>query len=259
MIENISSGIWMVGGGSGTGVAPVCSDENDCNVYLIATGDSVLLIDSGSRAGRPLIEENIRQTGFQPEQITDLLLSHSHYDHTETALEWQSLYDPGIHMSAVAAEYLDKGDHRLVGYQIVGPEYAFELFRVDHSIEDGEVFNIGIFDIEAYAMPGHTPDSMIFETNVEGQRVWICGDITFGKDTTGEFGCIGWLNMLWQSNLEVYRASLERMLGMVQPNFLLPGHGNIVSGEENIRQTVQASLATVAELMDNPHRRHFGL
>jgi len=108
-------------------------------------------------------------------------------------------------------------------------------------------------------MPGHTPDSMILQTDVEGQRIWVCGDILFGKDITGELGCIGWLNILWLSDLEAYRASLERMLDMAQPDVLLPGHGNAICGADNIGQAVRASLATVMQLIGNPHRRHFAL
>ncbi|MBT6145218.1 MAG: MBL fold metallo-hydrolase [Gemmatimonadetes bacterium] len=260
MIEELTAGVWKVGGGSWLGVAQACSSEDDCNVYLIAAGDALLLIDTGRRAGKAMIEANIREAGFRPESLTNLLLSHSHFDHSDAASAWQSNYDVAVHLNRTGTEYLERGDHRLVGYQILTePGYEFQQFRVDHRIDDAEVFDVGDLTIEARAMAGHTPDSMVFETTVRGHRLWICGDTTFAKDCTGEWGCIGWQNILWESDLEVYRASLERMLDMSPPDLLLPGHGNTVSGEETIRRAVEASHATVVEMMANPHRRHFGL
>ena len=162
-------------------------------------------------------------------------------------------------MSNIGAEYLKKDNHRLIGYQMLGPDYTFNSFKPDHLIKDREVFDIGSIRIRSYSMPGHTPDSMIFETDIKEKKIWVCGDITFGIDRrTDKLGCIGWLNMLWESNLEIYKNSLEKMLGFSQPDILLPGHGYAIKGKDNIKKAIEASLQTIESIMNDPNSRHFG-
>lgn len=259
MIKEITEDLWKIGGGSWNDTSPIFSDESDCNVYLIATTESLILIDSGSKVGKPIIEKNIKEAGFNPGDITDILLSHSHFDHCDSLSKWLNDYNPNLHMSDIGAEYLKKGDYRLVGYQIFGPDYIFDSFESDHKVKDGESFNIGSIKIKGYSMPGHTPDSMIFVAIIKEKKIWICGDITFGKDKrTGKLGCIGWLNMLWESHLKSYKNSLEKMLRMNIQDFLLPGHGCIISGKNNIKKAIEASLQTVKSIMNDPNSKHFG-
>jgi len=264
MIKKISKNIWIIGGGTWYGTAPAYSEETDCNVYLIKAGSNLLLIDSGSRQGKLVIEKNMEEAGFKPEDITDILLTHSHYDHCDSLSRWQSQGNSNLHMSDIGAEYIKKGDHRLISYQIVNPDdfpdYVFSPFKVDHQIKDGETFGIDSLKIKAYAMPGHTPDSMIFETKIEEEKIWISGDIVFGKDKrTGKLGCIGWVNILWQSDLTAYKNSLEKMLSFPTPDVLLPGHGFTVASKNNIRKVMEASLQTVESMLKDPNTRHTGL
>jgi glyoxylase-like metal-dependent hydrolase (beta-lactamase superfamily II) len=53
--------------------------------FLIITSKDVLLLDTGlgfnNKAGSLQIHENIRAAGYQPEQVTKVLLSHLHKDH----------------------------------------------------------------------------------------------------------------------------------------------------------------------------------
>ena len=259
MMKKITEDLWKVGGGSWNNTSPVFSDENDCNVYLISTTERLILIDSGSKAGKPIIEKNIKEAGFNPEDISDVLLSHSHWDHCDSLSKWLDDYSPTLHMSDIGSIYFKNGDYRLVGYQIFSPDYRFDSFESDHQIKDGEFFNIGSIKIKGYSMPGHTPDSMVFAVTIKGTKIWICGDITFGMDKrTGKLGCIGWLNMLWESNLKSYKNSLEKMLRMDIPDFLLPGHGYVVSGKNNIKRTIEASLQTIKSILNDPNSRHFG-
>jgi len=260
MINKIAKNIWKIGGGTWNNTSPACSSEDDCNVYLIKAENSLLLVDSGRKKGKPVIEKNLQEAGFKPEEITDILLTHSHFDHCDCISKWQSESSSNLHMSDIGAEYIKNCDHRLIGYQIEGPDYVFDPFKIDHQIKDSETFSIGSLMIKAYAMPGHTPDSMIFETDIEGEKIWISGDIVFGKGkTTGELGAIGWLNILWQSDLRVYKDSFEKMLGLPLPDILLPGHGFTVAGKDYIKKVLEASLQTVETMLKDPNIRHTGL
>ncbi|MBT3272486.1 MAG: MBL fold metallo-hydrolase [Spirochaetales bacterium] len=258
MVEHIIHGVHKVGGGSWFGAVPVCSDEGDCNVYLIEAGDRLLLIDSGRLAGIDAIRGNIVEAGFTPEQVTDLLLTHSHFDHSDTTAKWQAEHGLTVHMSSIGAEYLRVGDHRLVGYHIVDG-FSFQPFQVDHSINPESQFTVGSLQLKAHVCPGHTPDSMVFAFEISGMQVWVCGDITFGRNHKGQLGHIGLQNMLWKSNLRNYEDSLVRMLGMEIPEVLLPGHGAAVIGVKEVTEVITASLDTVREMLGFKHLVHFDI
>ena len=53
--------------------------------FLVITSKDVLLLDTGlgfnNKDGKLQIHENIRAAGYQPEQVTKVLLSHLHKDH----------------------------------------------------------------------------------------------------------------------------------------------------------------------------------
>jgi N-acyl homoserine lactone hydrolase len=50
-------------------------------VALLRGHGRVALIDTGSFGMRSLLIERLAQRGFAPTDVTDLLLTHSHYDH----------------------------------------------------------------------------------------------------------------------------------------------------------------------------------
>ena len=59
--------------------------EGSINAFLINTGTRLVLIDSGAGtlygACCGHLKENLRASGYQPEQIDDVLLTHLHADH----------------------------------------------------------------------------------------------------------------------------------------------------------------------------------
>ena len=145
----------------------------------------------------------------------------------------------------------------MIGYQIAGPGYVFEPFRVDHACEDAQTFDIGSSRITSLHLPGHTPDSTLFVVEYEGKRVGFCGDITFSPPP-GSQGEIGWLSLLWLSDLSLYQHSLERFLD-VDLDILLPGHGQPLAGKPAIRRTLELSLESVKRLRASPDTHHFGI
>jgi glyoxylase-like metal-dependent hydrolase (beta-lactamase superfamily II) len=51
-------------------------------VSLVVSGDSLVVIDPGMVASTSVILDPIHDLGFQEEQVTDVILSHHHPDHT---------------------------------------------------------------------------------------------------------------------------------------------------------------------------------
>jgi len=247
MIEEKLAGLCRVGG-HGWGVTTTISGSGDSNVYLLRLDGAIVLIDCGTLEGFPFIERNIREAGVRPEELTDLILTHSHYDHTQAVSEWQARYDLRTHLNAIGTQFLERGDHRLVGYEVEGPDYVFKPFRVDHAIEDGATFHVGSTLFTSHFMPGHTPDSTLLTFDFQGRRIGISGDITFGPSPHGV--TIGWMQELWLSDAAAYRKSLQRLLELPL-DLLLPGHGHTIVGQEAIHKAASASLHTVECLLHN--------
>jgi metallo-beta-lactamase class B len=251
-------GIWRVGGGSWGGTTRALSHEEDGNVYLLELDGALALVDAGTRAGRAAVERNIRAVGFDSGDLTDLLLTHSHWDHTQAAARWQAQCSPRTRLSAVGAGFLGRGDHRLVGYQVHGPSYRFDPFRVDSAVADGEQFSLGRVAVAARNLPGHSPDSTLFSFEQGGERIAVSGDVVFGPRPGGEL-VLGQLCSLWLSNLDRYVDSLRLLAGLAIDR-ILPGHGDAIHGRRQVQEAVLGTLAIAESLaQDRRVRANLGV
>jgi len=255
----IADGLWRVGGGSWNGRSAPLSAEADGNVYFVELPEARVLVDCGTVAGLPLIRGNLSRLGVELRDVTDVLLTHSHWDHTEAASPMQAdAPSMRTHLNTVGHAFLERGDHRLVGHYIAPPPYAYQTFRVDHSVFDDETFELGTTMVTAHHLPGHTPDSTLYTLEHEGTVIGFCGDIAF-EPRPDEGPILGQLCTLWLSNLDRYTTSLERMLG-IDIDVLLPGHGNPVRGRSDVRSAIEQTLVLAGELArDSRLRENLGV
>ncbi len=166
-------------------------DEFDPNVryrgsmqnYLIDTGDEVILVDTGFPAEMPVempdekslgfagvktsdYMEAFSALGYRPEQVTKILLTHKHNDHSG---ELRSFPNAQIYVNAdeMGVEEL-KDIHNLVPVKFEdGPYYNFPACR---KIRDG------IYFIKA---KGHTNGNSIVIVENDGLFYMLHGDITY--------------------------------------------------------------------------------
>lgn len=73
-VQEVGAGVWHV-------------RASHTNFVLVRDGGSVTLIDTGYPGDRQLLEHAIRQAGGHPADLSALLLTHAHVDHTGSA-EW---------------------------------------------------------------------------------------------------------------------------------------------------------------------------
>lgn len=256
--EELLPGLWRVGGGTWNGTVAALSFEDDANVYVLRGPAGVALVDCGHLAGKAAIEANVRAAGVEPAQLDELLLTHSHWDHTQAARAWQSEHGLRTHLNACGAEYLARGDLRLVGTPLHGPGFPFDPFAIDHAVADGERFELAGIALQAHWLPGHTPDSTAYVFERDGGRVGVTGDVAFGPKGGG-LHALGFLCALWLSNIDDYVASLRR-LAALQLDLLLPGHGAPVAGRDAVRAAVDAARATAEAYAADPSLRdNFGV
>ena len=151
--------------------------------YLIDTGNEVILVDTGLPAGTPeeVPDENslaftgkdictymeaFASLGYKPEQVTKILLTHRHADHSG---ELKSFPNAKIYVNAdeVSADEL-KGLNNIVPVRFTDGAY--------YNFPDSQKIMDGIYMIKA---KGHTNGNSIIIVELDGLFYMIHGDITY--------------------------------------------------------------------------------
>jgi N-acyl homoserine lactone hydrolase len=139
------------------------------SVTLVRHGTGLLLVDTGSFGMRSLLAERLTERGVNPGAVTDILLTHAHYDHAANYLLF-----PSATIWISAAE-LDWAADRPPGFDPLPELYAADLARNSRTRRitgDGEFLN----GVEAFSTPGHTPGSLVYRVTGAERTVLFSGD-----------------------------------------------------------------------------------
>lgn len=140
-------------------------------VYLIDTGDGLLLIDTAMAHTVYLTLEGIREMGFNPRDIRWILLTHAHYDHCGGAAMIANYTGAKIYMGAEDMFFLDERRDL-----IMAGGNCFQPFEVAENYRDGAPLRFGTVCITPKHCPGHTPGSYSFFFDMqESGRSYRCG------------------------------------------------------------------------------------
>jgi glyoxylase-like metal-dependent hydrolase (beta-lactamase superfamily II) len=163
--------------------------QGSINAFLINTGAKLVLIDSGAGVlygdccGKLIA--NLRASGYQPEDVDEVLLTHLHKDHvggivTNGAMTFPNAVvrtsqaeadywlDPANRSTAPAflSSFFDAAAASVAPYVAAG---RFKPFKGnDAVIEPG---------IRALVVPGHTPGHSAYVVESASQRLVVWGDI----------------------------------------------------------------------------------
>lgn len=125
---------------------------------LITTPHGLVLIDGDLPESASRIEANIKTLGFRVSDIHWILNSHAHSDHAGGIAELQHDSGAQVLASASGAYAMEHG-----GVDPEDPQFglstAYSPVHSVRTVKDGEVVNLGGFEITAHATPGHTPGS----------------------------------------------------------------------------------------------------
>lgn len=129
------------------------------SAVLIDTGEGLILIDGALAQSAPLIDDNIRQLGFETTDIRIILNSHAHYDHAGGVNALQSYTGARVLASEASRTALSQGnlepDDPQFGF---GPEHnGFPAVAGVEVIEDRGAVRLGNTTLTLYHTPGHTP------------------------------------------------------------------------------------------------------
>ncbi|MPZ95373.1 MAG: MBL fold metallo-hydrolase [Propionibacteriales bacterium] len=193
-----------------------------------AEGRSVV-IDPG-----PLHDAHLRRVADRAGDVSAVLLTHGHRDHSEGA-RW-------------FAEYVGCGVRALDPAHVLG----------DEGLSDGDVISVEGLEIRVVGTPGHTADSLSFV--VPEDRAVLTGDTVLGRGTTVVAHPDGKLGAYLDS-----LGRLHRLAEAQQVDTVWPGHGPVIDDAlaildhylahraerlEQVRAAVAAGATTPREVVE---------
>jgi N-acyl homoserine lactone hydrolase len=138
-------------------------------VVLLRAHARTALIDAGSFGMRTMLLKRLKDRGLQPADVTDLLLTHSHHDHS---VNWILFSHARI---VIGAQELAWSLDEPWGETPVPELYVRELntWRTLSTAQEGEEVFPGI---TAHLAPGHTPGCLVFLLRTVERDVIFTGD-----------------------------------------------------------------------------------
>lgn len=217
----ITSEIWQVGG-------PGFTATEDAAVYLIVVDGHMALVDAGCGGNDTQLIANIRDCGIDPDQMDYLLLTHCHFDHTGGAGALRDRYGCVVVAHELDVPALEGGNTILTAAHWYGR--SMPPLPVDVHLHGSEAqIQLGPRRITAIHTPGHTPGSVVYLMQSDGQRV------LFGQDVHGP------LHDDFLSDATAYRQSLNRMLDL-SADILCEGHFGVYRGQARVREFIRSFL-----------------
>lgn len=136
---------------------------------LVRGKGRVALVDTGPIGYRPLIREGLARRGLKPADVTDLVLTHSHWDH---AINWVMFKDARI---AIGADEMRWARALPWGENGMAELYVEKLdgWPTVRTLKDGEEVWPGL---RAHLAPGHTPGCLVFVLEGREHDLIFTGD-----------------------------------------------------------------------------------
>lgn len=209
--------------------------------YLIDTGSEVILVDTGLPAETPDVPPHegaliyvgkpiqsyisaLKDLGYEPEQVTKILVTHKHPDHTG---ELRSFPNAKVYISRIEADAM-----KLQGENIIRVDFtdgAYQNFEKSQKIADG------IYYIFA---PGHTLGNSIVIVESEGLYYLIHGDVTYTDEALYE----NRQSVVFE-NLEQACDTLNRVREFIQKNPTIYLSTHTPQGYQNLEAKKITKLA----------------
>ena len=165
-------------------------------VYLIL-GKNIYLIDSGVASSEKIILDYLKKIGRRPEEISTLILTHSHPDHIGSANELRSTSNFVVAAHAAEIAWIEDVDLQarerpVPGFQtLVGGSV-----KVDTVLQDGDILDYGDGNrLHVLHTPGHSPGSISLWLPEAGalfcaDAVPIPGEMPIYQDVMASFSSI---------------------------------------------------------------------
>lgn len=213
-----------------------------CCVYLVFDGDDWMLIDIGYEDTVGEIIELIRQMDFRLSHCRYLVATHADADHVQGLLKAKELLPNATTVGhPLAAKSLAEGDRILTYAEIPaqGISIHMPLIKLNRTIDEGDVLELGGLRLEVWNTPGHTASQLAFRV----------GNLLFSGDNIFRDGCVGNIDAHHGSDIPAFIASLTRIRAS-NVEWLLPSHGPVFRKDNQLLQVTIDRLETYLHMAD---------
>ncbi|MFZ9935530.1 MAG: MBL fold metallo-hydrolase [Luteolibacter sp.] len=184
-------------------ITPYTGGFTQTNGYLVETPAGNFLIDAPEGI-RGWLEQNDKS-------VTDVLLTHQHYDHVMDAA---ALHEAGVKLHAFAP-YSDQLTLEAAA-RAWGMPIRVEPYHVDALLDMDQPLELAGLKIGLAHVPGHASDSVIF--HLADQQVVFSGDTLFADS-------IGRTDLPGGNTHDLLDGIARHLLTMPPDTQVLPGHG----------------------------------
>ncbi len=223
-----------------------------CNVFVLKSGSSALLIDAGS--GK--VSDCLKEIGV--DKVEWVL--HTHY-HRDQCIGSPKLKRSGakIAISKSEAPLLNRpqknAPFKIPDSFLLNGEFAgwgrrmapFQGFNIDRELENGEVFNWKQYKITVISTPGHTKGSISYLVEAGGKKICFTGDLVMKGGHIRDLYSMQWV-YLQNPGIDASIASLQ-IINDLKPDILLPSHNGLIDDPSNEIKLLDNRLKRVRELL----------
>jgi hydroxyacylglutathione hydrolase len=214
-----------------------------CNVYLVYDEKERdwALIDIGYDESVDEIVEMIRQLDFPLSQCRALVATHADVDHIQGLARAKGILKAPVLAHEKAVVSLESGDRVKTFAEIAAQNIHLEMpiVKVDRTVADGDVIEIGSHRLEVWHTPGHTDSQLAFRL----------GNLLFSGDNIYRDGSVGAIDAHHGSDIPAFITSLERIAAS-DVEWLLPSHGPIFRKDDRLLRTTITRLEGYLTLAD---------
>jgi alkyl sulfatase BDS1-like metallo-beta-lactamase superfamily hydrolase len=229
------------------------------NVSAFATGDGLVLVDTGSLPFAPSVQEELRR--WSPARVDTAVYSHGHIDHVfgvplyeaeAAANGWR----PPVVVAheAIGARFeryvLTAGWNGAINrrqFQLPNLQWPTEYRHPDRTYRTALTLQVGGLELQLTHARGETDDHTW--TWVPERRVLCTGDLfIWASPNAGNPQKV-------QRYPREWAAALRQMLALdPPPEILLPGHGLPLVGAERVRQALDDTATLLESLVEQTLR-----
>ncbi len=204
-------------------------------IALLKGHGRIALIDTGNFGMRKMLIERLAERGLKPADITDVLLTHSHYDH---AVNWTLFRHARIVIGDTEMGWALKEPW---GETPVAELYVSVLSRWETcvTVKDGETVLPGI---TGHLGPGHTPGCLVFRLAGDDKDVIFTGDAAKNRAELVS----GSTDMTYDP--AVSRATIDAIWAMWRERagtIVVPGHDVPMTQENGVTRYLDTRRAAI--------------
>jgi glyoxylase-like metal-dependent hydrolase (beta-lactamase superfamily II) len=192
---------------------------NNCNTYFI-NREKRILVDPGHHALFDDVKDGLVRLSVTPRDMDLVIITHGHPDH----LEGVKVFVDAPTLVAISGAEMDF-------IKRVGPHYGHERgiseFEPDILLQEGD-FKLGEMSFRVIHTPGHSPGSLCLYW--PDRKALFTGDVIFNQGV-GRTDLPGGDGKQLKDSI--------RKLSHLDVDYLLPGHGDIISGREQVNRNFQ--------------------